>query len=275
MHAEQTKVRASVTVIVLFMLAAFFARSWYQIQMHQAGFNKSFAYDVSFFGMLPIVLVLMWPVMRSHVAAMRWWFRRPQSWGRLIAYSVLLGVTLRTIFWAFHTAGTAFGWFYDPSVPTVATPQFSFSCPAAPFLILNFLVMAILTPIFEEFMHRGLILQALLPRGHTLAIILSALIFGLMHKPGSIVMAFLIGLVLALLTLNLRALWGPIFVHGTYNFAAIVDWDCVHPRWYPAESTPQLLVVGSVSAVVLLLGVALVLRLLRYAKAGAQLAPRP
>jgi len=217
----------------------------------------------------------MWPVLRENVSAMRLWFRSPRSWSRLTAYSVLTGLLLRLVYWACHSAGAASGWFYNEDYVVIPMPQFHFSCPEAPILALSILVTVILTPIFEELIHRGFILHALLPRGNLLAIFLSAVFFGVMHKPDSIVMAFLVGLPLAALTINLRALWGPIIVHATFNLAAIIDWNCFNPSWNPAKTSPQLMIVGIVSTAIMLGGLVLLCWLMRYSKTGTHLAPRP
>jgi membrane protease YdiL (CAAX protease family) len=270
-----SEVRASVTVIMLFMVAAFFARSWLQIHLTQSGYASALARDLSFFVVLPITAVLMWPIMRENVAAMRHWFRPPAFWCRLIAYSVLFGLLLRITYRAGLTAGVAFGWLYSSDFPTVATAQFWFSCPAPQALALALLVRAVLTPLLEEFIHRGFIFHALLPRGNALAIILSAAFFGVMHNPQTIIIAFLIGLLLALLTLNLRTLWGPIIAHATYNLAAIVDWDCLHASWNPAATTPRLALIGGVALLTTLFGIASLIWLVRSGKTGTLVRPGP
>jgi hypothetical protein len=162
---EPPRVKASVSVIVLFMVAALFARSALQIHLSRSGYNSSLAADLSFFVMLPITAILMWPILRDNGPAMRHWFRPPASWPALIAFSVLLGVLCRIIHWAWLTAGIAFGWFYDPDFPTVATAQFSWACPSALIFVLAIVVRAIFTPMLEEFLHRGYVFYALLPRG--------------------------------------------------------------------------------------------------------------
>lgn len=262
------EVRASVAVIMLFMVAAFIARSWLQIHLTQSGYASALARDLSFFVVLPITAVLMWPIMRENVAVMRRWFRPPASWCRLVAYSVLLGVILRITRWAGLTAGVAFGWLYSSGFPTVATAQFWFSCPPPQTFALAILVRAVLTPVLEEFIHRGFIFHALLPRGNALAIILSAAFFGVMHNPQTMILAFLIGLLLAFMTLNLRTLWGPIIVHATFNLAAIIDWDCLHATWNPGVTTPRLAITGGVALLTMLLGIASLIWLVAQAKPG-------
>jgi membrane protease YdiL (CAAX protease family) len=265
---ELPEIRVSVAVVMLFMVAAFIARSWLQIHLTQSGYASALARDLSFFVVLPITAVLMWPLMRENVAAMRHWFRPPASWRRLIAYSVLCGLILRITHRAGLTAGVAFGWLYSSDFPTAAAAQFWFSCPPPQALALAMLVRVVLTPVLEEFIHRGFIFHALLPRGNALAIILSAAFFGVMHNPQTIIIAFLIGLLLAFLTLNLRTLWGPIIVHATYNLAAIVDWDCLHASWNPAATTPRLALIGGVALLTMLFGIASLIWLVAQAKPG-------
>ena len=272
---ELPEVRASVAVIMLFMVTAFFARSWLELVLTGSGYAPALALDLSFFVVLPITAVLMWPIMRANVAAMRHWFRPPESWCRLIAYSVLLGMILRITYRAGLTAGVAFGWLYSSDLPTVATAQFWFSCPPPQALALAVFVRAVSTPVLEEFIHRGFIFHALLPRGNALAIILSAALFGVMHNPQTIVLAFLIGLLLAFLTLNLHTLWGPIIVHGTFNLASVFDWDCLHASWNPAATTPNLALIGGAALLTMLFGIASLIWLIRPGKAGTQIAPRP
>ncbi len=260
---------------MLFTVAALFARSASHLYLARIGYEPSIAEDLSYFVILPVTAFLMWPILSGHAPTMRYWFRSPVSWPALIAYSVVLGALFRIIHWAWLTAGIGFGGFYDPHFPTVATAQFSYSCPRAPLLALAVVVRAILTPVFEEFIHRGYVLYALLPRGKILAVILSAVFFSLMHRPNTIVNAFLIGLALAFLTLRLRTLWAPIIVHATFNLASIIDWDCFHANWNPAEMAPRHTVIALIASAVMIGCIALTLWLLRLAKTGTQLAPRP
>lgn len=259
---------------MLFTVAAMIAQSALYLYLVQRGYESAVARDLSFFVVLPVSAFLMWPILRVNRPSMRHWFRPPVSWPALIAYSLLLGVLLRTIHWAWLTAGLGFGWFYNANFPAVATAQFHYSCPPASLLVLAVVVRAILTPLFEEFIHRGYVLCALLPRGKFAGIVLSAVFFGLVHQPNTIVNAFLIGLLLAILSLRLQTLWGPIIVHGTFNLSSIIDWNCLHANWNPAVTTQRHVMIGGISVVTLVVCLAMSLWLLRLAKTGTQLAPR-
>lgn len=95
--------------------------------------------------------------------------------------------------------------------------------PAEGNFLLIFLSIAIVVPIFEEVMHRGIIYQQLkkgLPL--PLAILAQALIFGIFHLNWLQGMyAFLGGIVLALLYEYTRSLWAPILMHMGWNATSL------------------------------------------------------
>ena len=116
-----------------------------------------------------------------------------------------------------------------------STPVFGFDCPEPAVLILTIVVTVILTPIVEETINRGFVLQALLHRGRWQAILVSALLFAIFHRPHSIVLATIVGIYLAVQFLNTRTLWACTITHGTYNAVATFDWSCVRSSWNPVE----------------------------------------
>lgn len=85
------------------------------------------------------------------------------------------------------------------------------------------LMVAVLAPVLEEILFRGIIMKALLNRGlHPYrSILISAFIFGLMHiYPWQFLGAFLIGLVLGLVYYKTKSLLLPILMHAFNNFIA-------------------------------------------------------
>lgn len=81
-----------------------------------------------------------------------------------------------------------------------------------------FLYIALLGPFAEEILFRGFVLRTLLPYGKGMAIVVSALLFGMYH--GNIVQipyAFLVGLVLAYTALEYSIFWA-IVLHVFNNF---------------------------------------------------------
>lgn len=81
-----------------------------------------------------------------------------------------------------------------------------------------FLYLAFFAPIAEEVLFRGLILRVLEPMGKQFAIVVSAILFGLLH--GNVVQipfGFLVGLVLGYVTVEYSIFWA-IVLHVINNF---------------------------------------------------------
>lgn len=80
-----------------------------------------------------------------------------------------------------------------------------------------FLYMGLFAPVFEEIIFRGVVLRGLMPYGRRLAVLGSALLFGLFH--GNIVQspyAFAVGLVLGF-TASQFSIWWAIVLHMVNN----------------------------------------------------------
>jgi len=87
-------------------------------------------------------------------------------------------------------------------------------------LIMVFMV-AIIAPVFEEIWVRGIIYDALKPYGSGMAIIISSILFGLMH--GSIQMLFYttaLGFALGYVRYATNSLWGVTVLHIIFNAVA-------------------------------------------------------
>lgn len=90
-------------------------------------------------------------------------------------------------------------------------------------LILNLFVVAVLPAVLEEMVYRGFILQTLRRYGDGLAILVSAILFGLMH--GNILQipfAFLIGLVMGFMVVQTGNIWMAVALHFTNNAIAVL-----------------------------------------------------
>jgi len=82
--------------------------------------------------------------------------------------------------------------------------------------------IGIATPILEELFFRGMLLNAWMARRAVVAaVLLSSLVFGLTHGQMTL-MAWGLGIVLALVYLRHGSLWPAIAVHGVYNVLQIV-----------------------------------------------------
>ena len=85
-------------------------------------------------------------------------------------------------------------------------------------LILSLLFLAVLTPIGEEFLFRGVVTTALLRYGAVIGVVGSSLIFALMHGLNIVfVTALVVGLVAAELRRRSGSIWPAVVVHVTNN----------------------------------------------------------
>ena len=91
------------------------------------------------------------------------------------------------------------------------------------------LVMAVFTsaivPAFvEELLFRGVVLTNILPYGRTPAVLISAVLFGLMHQnPGQIFYATMAGVVLGLVYVRTRSIWGGVIIHFVNNLFSVFE----------------------------------------------------
>jgi membrane protease YdiL (CAAX protease family) len=88
--------------------------------------------------------------------------------------------------------------------------------------LLNVLLVAVLPAICEEFLHRGLLLQGTKHIGFTKSIIISSVLFGLIHfNIAQVSYAIVLGLVLGFASVVAKNLWVPIIMHFVNNFIAV------------------------------------------------------
>lgn len=124
--------------------------------------------------------------------------------------------------------------------------------------IMLFILACILAPIVEEFTFRGVILNRLRKRWGTLvAVIVSSVLFGILHFETAIVGAILFGVLLAVLYLKTNNILVTISVHFFNNLLAnllsFFDTAAEAAENEPALTTTDLVVTGSIGAVMLLL----------------------
>ena len=89
--------------------------------------------------------------------------------------------------------------------------------------MLTLIATAVVPPLVEEFACRGLILGSLRKFGDNFAIITSSIVFGIMHGNfQQMPFAFLVGLVLAYITVKSDTLWIAVAVHSFNNFISVL-----------------------------------------------------
>ena len=104
--------------------------------------------------------------------------------------------------------------------------EYNVNFPENPKGIFGFLISIIATVItpalVEEFACRGLILGRLKKYGEGFAIMVSAILFGLVHSNfEQIPFAFLVGLVLGFITVKSGSIWPAVIVHAYNNFISV------------------------------------------------------
>jgi uncharacterized protein len=88
--------------------------------------------------------------------------------------------------------------------------------------IVSFLLIAVIAPVLEEIIFRGIVLDGLLKNEPVnKAVIQSALLFGIIHfNPAQAIGAFALGLVMGWVYANTQSLWACIFIHFVNNFTS-------------------------------------------------------
>lgn len=91
-------------------------------------------------------------------------------------------------------------------------------------VLLLLISTAVIPGIVEEIMFRGIILTNLAPYGKGMAIVCSALLFGLMHmNPAQFFYTTLMGLILGYIYVKTRSIWICIIIHFTNNSLGVVQ----------------------------------------------------
>jgi membrane protease YdiL (CAAX protease family) len=261
-------IRASIFAIMLFQVAALFARQYLMRELVEPGFDATLAKHLSYLVVPAILLVLMWPIIRKNKKPLRKLFRRPKSWPAMILASVALGLMLRLTWWASIFAAGSYGWLEIAAPGHGIDLSFYFACPPTSVLFLTIFVMSMLTPISEEIINRGLILNALSQKEPRIAVVLSALLFAILHSPPAIPAAFVFGIFAAVQLLRYRTLWAPIIAHSTYNFLQIIDWECWHGSWTPEEPTAGSIIGGIAITLAGLTCLVVAVRIVGHTRAG-------
>jgi membrane protease YdiL (CAAX protease family) len=273
-------IRAPLMAIMLFQVAALFLRSMLDTKLLASGVDAEHANNLSYLLVVPAVeVILFWPIIRANKDSLRALFPAPESWPRVIAFGIALGLAARLAGWSLIIAAGTFGLtgFAPPGYGTQA--MIWFSCPPPVAFLTAVLVAAILIPLGEEIINRGLILGKLLQvhtgSAHTVAVILSALLFTILHEVSGMPAAFLIGILLAILVIRCQSLLPAIIAHATYNLLRVLDWTCLHVVLHPQTATRQSDLLGGGALIVGLLSCSAAVWLAVYARTGTRLSSRP
>jgi membrane protease YdiL (CAAX protease family) len=141
--------------------------------------------------------------------------RRPTSWGAAIGLSVGLLVVLLVVAAALEPI---FGAGEEQGLdPTGWDPD------RAPALALNFVLTAMVAPIVEELMFRGIGFFLLEQFGQAAAIVITAIAFSLTHGIAvGIPVFFIIGLGLGFMRSRTKSLYPPVLMHAGFNGIGVI-----------------------------------------------------
>ena len=107
---------------------------------------------------------------------------------------------------------------FKESGTTIPTADFSVDKASAAAIIMTILYLVVIAPISEEIVFRGLILNTLSPFSKKNAVILSAILFALMHKNiPQAVGAFVIGIIFATVDIKANSIVPSIVMHSLNN----------------------------------------------------------
>lgn len=222
-----------VVAVMLLQVFALFIESWLRIELMSDGMAKSIAADVSKLVAIPLLAVLLYPVVRDFLPQLKSKLRWCQLNPRTILLGIGLGFSLRMVSWSELIAGVSFGFFVNPDPEAIVGPTVQFRCPPLFIMSLSLLAMALFTPVVEEIVNRAFLLQWFVKYGQLSAITGSAMLFAILHRPDSMLFAFMFGLFSGALYLNSGTLWGPLIAHMTVNSMIVFDWDCINTQWNP------------------------------------------
>ena len=89
--------------------------------------------------------------------------------------------------------------------------------------MLSLIATAVVPPLVEEFACRGIILGCLRRFGDGFAVLISAILFGLMHGNfDQMPFAFMVGLALGYIVVKTDSLWIAVAVHAANNLVSVV-----------------------------------------------------
>jgi len=99
--------------------------------------------------------------------------------------------------------------------------------------LLGILMVAVLPGIFEEFVHRGMLLRGYQKLGAKRAIIFSGLLFGLMHvNINQFFYAFVIGMIFAIIALATKSIFPSMIIHFMNNGLNVYQTYASENNWF-------------------------------------------
>ncbi len=208
-----------------------FVYAYYALSTHSLNFNATvlneFLQDNSdyitssafqmFFSCFVIGLSLVFVVITAHLMGIRVLravkVDKKSAQLGLLAYPI--GLLVNTILTSITSVITRL---FKESGTTIPSADFSVDKASASAIILTILYLVVIAPLAEEIVFRGLILRTITPFSKKGAIVLSAMLFALMHKNiPQAVGAFGIGLIFAIVDTKANSIVPSIIMHSLNN----------------------------------------------------------
>lgn len=266
--AAHTISRTTLVAVLVATTAAHVARSWLQVRLTDGGMQALVADDLSYLVVPPILVLLLFPLWRSEKAFLVSQFRRVDLTWKLAAKAVVIGVLIRLLWWSQLIAGVSFGIYASSDPEATVGPTISFQCASPSIVLLSFIVMAALVPLIEEITHRGYVQTAVRHHGFPMAVVISAIIFVILHRFSSWPFVLLGGLILGTQYWLSNSLWASLITHATVNGLIQIDWRCMNTVWNPPAETIPLVLPGVISSAGVIFCVVCLALLLRKTATG-------
>lgn len=110
-----------------------------------------------------------------------------------------------------------FGYFDGAATVTNAVPPLPYE------YVLQLFTVVIVPAFVEELLFRGLVLRNLLPFGKITAVVISAVLFGLMHQnPQQLLYTTVAGLILGFVYVYTESIWCCVLIHFCNNFVSML-----------------------------------------------------
>ncbi|MDZ7769369.1 MAG: CPBP family intramembrane glutamic endopeptidase [Woeseiaceae bacterium] len=177
------KLIAAVMLVQIFLLLL---RSWLQLELTAYGISDAVSADLSYLVVFPLMALFFYPILRQFWSHLCSKLKLTNLSVKAIAIGIGVGLALRFTRWGVVIGGVSFGYLVDPNPGASAALVVRFGCPPYAVLILSLFVMAFLIPVVEEVINRGLLLEWLLKYGRVAGLILSSVLFAMMHRPEAI-----------------------------------------------------------------------------------------
>jgi membrane protease YdiL (CAAX protease family) len=248
--------RIHVVAALLATVLALLARAWLQVQLVEDGMPRLRAADLSYIAALPVFLLLVYPVVKKDKMFIARQFRAADISLRIVLIAIAVGLLFRVAWWSQLVARISFGLVSGDGGITTAGPAFAYECPPLGIIATGILVSAVLIPIIEEVVHRGYVQSTLRGRGPVVSILVSTIIFVILHRLSDWDFAFVAGAILGTMYWLTGSLWAPVIAHGIINFTPQLTWRCMTLQWNPSTDSLPLLGPGIISSAMLALSAA-------------------